>query len=123
MVLGTAILSLAALLLLGALLAVLAALLPRILPRWETRPETERLSLAEMGPTPARPVLTMAPPPETGASEDPMIAAAIALALYQRDQEGTGAAALAGLGPGGTSPWALAGRVWAMQGARILKKR
>jgi hypothetical protein len=110
---------------LGGLLAVLAALLPRILPRWEARPETERLSLQEMGPTPARPVLTMAPTPETDASEDPMIAAAIALALalYQRDLEGTGAAALAGFGPGVTSPWAMAGRVWAMQGPRAVKKR
>jgi hypothetical protein len=111
------------------LLALLAALLPRILPRWEGRLELEKLSLQELGPPSALPVREVQKPvpvPPVAAAEDPLLAAAIALALDLYRKEGQAAWEVAGaslLGPEAASPWSLSGRWLAMQRRLNVRKR
>lgn len=140
-ILGAAVMGVLVLLCLGGMLALVAALLPRFLLLWEGGPETGPLGLEDMGVAPigqtemgaprapAGPERPITPEPspsltprEAAASEDPMVAAAIglALALYQgeivRSPE-------APLGLPLASSWSLAGRWQAMQARLNLPKR
>jgi hypothetical protein len=113
------------LLFLGGLLAVLAAWLPRILAQWEAGPETGKLSLQEIGAPGFLPAREPAPSPEAIAPDNGVIAAAIALALalYQEDLERLPEGARGVPGARLPSPWAMAGRVFRMQGRLNVKKR
>ena len=127
---------LAILLVSGALLALAAVLLPRLLAWWERR-EAARLGLEAVSPAPALPArekplaAAAAPGPAAPAPpsslapgaplEEPLVAAAIGLALtlYQEEQKGSPVS----LRPEGPSPWALAGR-WEIMARRLnLPKR
>jgi hypothetical protein len=139
--LGALLKGLAALLVTGGLLALTATWLPRLLRWWEGR-EAARLGLEV--PAPVLPVREQAAaPPEALASgagapdfrppfagapaapaveaEEPLVAAAIALALtlYQEEQRPLPALA----GGAGPSPWSLAGRWGAMERRLNLPKR
>ncbi|MDP3182687.1 MAG: hypothetical protein Q8M54_07690 [Desulfobaccales bacterium] len=140
-ILGAAVIGVLVLLCLGGMLALVAALLPRVLLLWEGGPGSGRLGLEDMGPAPigqtemgtprvpAGPERAITPepsafltPPEAAASEDPMVAAAIgvALALFQGEvvrPEETAA------GSPAASSWSLAGRWQAMQARLNLPKR
>jgi len=129
---------LAALLASGALLALMAPLLPRLLGWWEQR-EAARLGLEPVAPVlPVREQAAEASPPGVGApelrtplpaapaapgaeAEEPLVAAAIGLALtlFQKEQQ----PAPAPVGGAGPSPWTLSGRWRAMERRLNLPKR
>jgi hypothetical protein len=123
---GQAFLGASLILLLGVLLALAAAGLPRLAARWEGPGAGERDLLAEAAPSRAMPPVEApampgarpgaAPPaPVPAAEEEALIAAAVALALslYQGEAGGPQREPLPT--PGGASPWALSGRLGAMQ--------
>jgi len=136
--LGSGVLGVVAILILGGLLALSALYFPRLLKlgeagfegRWgmgELGPgafeQTEPVSAPEWDRT--SPVL---PPREPLANrigsvpDDPLVAAAIALALSLYQQEHRPARQMEAALPGG-SPWALSGRWQAMQARINMQKR
>ncbi len=120
----------------GLLLAWAAALLPRFLTRWEAAPEPRALPPRELNsPAPSPRGLEEALPPpglrgplaaafRAPAPEDPMVVAAIALALTLYQEE---LARSQGPPPPpgreAPSPWALSGRWQAMQARLNFPKR
>jgi hypothetical protein len=138
-VLWASIKGLAVLLFSGALLALLAVFMPRLLKWWERR-EAARLGLEETVPVPGLPGRERAPSPSPApsgpaalgphqphlapagaAADEPLVAAAIGLALtlYQEEQRET----LVLPRSEASSPWAQAGRWQAMQARLNLPKR
>jgi hypothetical protein len=127
-----ALLALAVLVFWGFLQALVATLLPRFLARWEAAPESGPLRLEEPNSAPAsarleEPVLAPSLREVIEARRavgpgDPMVAAAIALALtlYQQHEAKTMAPPLT---PAFGSSWALAGRWQAMQARLTRPKR
>ena len=137
---GAAVLGVLVLLLLGGLLALTAAWLPRLLLFSEGE-EARRLSLEDLEPAPIghtemgppriynnkkRPVTNGAPELagswESGGPEEPLVAAAIALALALHQGEPLGPLVTPTTSTE-TSSWALAGRWQAMQARLNLSKR
>jgi hypothetical protein len=137
-ILGSGVLGVMAILILGGLLALSALYLPRLLKLGEAGLEG-RWGMGEMEPglfEPAEPVPSQeverpapAPPPREPlaarigtAPDDPLLAAAIglALSLYQQEQRPARQAETAI--PAG-SPWALSGRWQAMQARINVQKR
>jgi len=135
-ILSAGVLGLAAILALGGLLAWSGTLLPRILQPGDAAP-LSRWSLEEPGSfalTDAapleekeRPALAL-PPREPLASrlgtaaDEPLLAAAIGLALTLSQQEPVQVLGIQAPGAGG-SPWALSGRWQAMQARINMQKR
>ncbi len=118
---------------LGALLALVAALLPRLLERWEPGITSGRLGLTELETPAPRPEELRAPTrlaavPEAVAgrpqdvSDEPLLAAAIALALalYEEEQARGWPSPVR---DAGANPWSLAGRWQIMQARRNIAKR
>ncbi len=140
-ILGAAVMGVLVLLCLGGMLALVAALLPRFLLLWEGGPESGPLGLEDMGVAPigqtemgvprvpAGPERAITPEPgafltpmEAAASEDAMVAAAIALALaLEQGETVMTPEALVSRPP--ASSWSLAGRWQAMQARLNLPKR
>jgi hypothetical protein len=122
-------LSWALLFLLLGLLALVAALLPRFLTRREGRPLVETLSLRDLSPPAGLPAGQVPKPalvPEVAAPEDPLLAAAVALALdlyLKEGQAGSEGATAAAWGAEAASPWGLSGRWLAMQRRLYVRKR
>jgi hypothetical protein len=120
----------------GLLLAWVAALLPRFLPRWEAAPEPRALPPRELNssaPSP-RGLEEVLPPPglrgplaaafRAPAPEDPMVVAAIALALTLHQEELARSQGIAPPPPREVpSSWALSGRWQAMQARLNFPKR
>ena len=133
-ILGAGILGLIAILALGGLLGWSATLLPRILKAGDAGPVAP-WSLGEPGPS-----LTEPPPPEAArvaptlppreplasrqgtAADEPLLAAAIGLALTLYQQEPVQIVGIQAPAAGG-SAWALSGRWQAMQGRINMQKR
>jgi hypothetical protein len=134
-ILGSGVWGLVAILVLGGLLAWSAILLPRVLRYGDAGP-VARWSLGEpgsSGPTPPpappeveRPAPTLPPRAPLAArlgtaADEPLLAAAIGLALTLYQQEPVRVVGVQAVAAGG-SPWALAGRWQAMQ-ARINRQK
>jgi|GEM_PF-2420703 hypothetical protein len=135
-ILAAGVLGLVAILVMGGLLALSATLLPRILRYGDTGP-VARWSLGEPGssgpnaqappPGEERTAPTL-PPREPLASrlgtapEEPLLAAAIGLALTLYQQQPVRILGVQAAGAGG-SPWALSGRWQAMQARLNRQKR
>ncbi len=120
----------------GLLLAWAAALLPRFLSRWEATPEPRALPPRELNsPAPPPRGLEEALPPlslrgplaaafQAPAPEDPMVVAAIALALTLYQEELARSQGIPPLPPREVpSSWALSGRWQAMQARLNFPKR
>jgi hypothetical protein len=135
-ILGAGVLGLVAVLAMGGLLALSAALFPRILREGDAGP-VARWSLGEpgsLGPTGPAPLPAMErtapplPPREPFANrlgiapEEPLLAAAIGLALTLYQQEPVRIVGVQAAASGG-SPWALSGRWQAMQARINMRKR
>ncbi len=137
-IIGPAVLGIAVILIFGGLLAWAAVYLPRLLKMREAGLEGG-WSLGPMGPGPFEPAEPVAPaaegrpapvlPPREPladrlgiAPEDPLVAAAIALALALEQRESKPLRSAGTASPPGSS-WALSGRWQAMQARINMQKR
>jgi hypothetical protein len=134
-ILGSGVLGMLAILVLGGLLVLCALFLPRFLRQGEAGAEAKwglgpgpfnqgepELSQETAGPGPALPPKEPLAGRLGTAPEDPFLAAAIALALTLYQQERTPALAPAAASRA-ASPWALSGRWQAMQARLNRQKR
>jgi len=112
---------LAVLLVLGVVLALVAVLVPRLLDFLESSPGAGRLRLADVE-LPLEQRFPDALPAGAAPGEEPLVAAAIALALAFYQGPGHPVPPVQSR-PESTNPWSLAGRWQAMQARRHLPKR